>query len=388
MPAYFRHNDTTAINDYIVDSDSIPLMTGKNRDRTLLATEFEFAIINTYTKPAKGDTIKVYSNSSTLLPFFSGKVLKVKTNYNNDTYLVYVISDFYQLEQIKLTYSNLHAQLLQTSSPLEYIASDNFSLPNVQVLWAIKSMFRVAGFNLEISTALQNEVLQTITYLGSQYNMRIRDLVLDENVLYALNQSVAINTTGINADTDKVALQLSFFDFIKEFCSHIGAHIYPYIAGSPTYYILDMEGTPTPGYSNDLIYNKEVDELDGTNQGYVHNLLFNSDRNTYNSSTASNLADHQYTYGDGRDNIEVISNWIYMWRKRSDMGGTNGDVLGHAYPSLCWNANDFLANRINATKNNFRETTNVVNHFLPTNTKEARLNVQRDEAELTFSEVI
>lgn len=385
MAAIFRHNGSTLINEYIVDCDLVPVTTEKNRDNSLIASQFTFVIINLYAKPVKGDTIKVYSDESTNLPFFSGQVLRVSVDYNNDTYSIEVINDFYKLQQQKLTYENLHNELLQTTSLNEYCADDNFNLPNVQVLFAIEKMFFLAGLNLVVSTALQNEVLQTITYVGNNYDMRVEDLVFDENVLYAINQSFAINKAGINADYEKVALQITYFDFISEFCSHIGAHIYPKIGGTPGYYEINLIGTQTPNYFDDKTYNKAESDDDGTGAGYVHNLQFNSDRTLYNNASSNSLQDHKFLSGDGKDTIDSYTNWIYMWRKRGDMGGSYGDVLGHAYPSLCWNADDFLQNKIKALCDDFLETTFVVDHFLPKNTKSASLDVHRDEAELVWS---
>ena len=388
MPAIFRHNGSILINDYILDCDLVAVTTEKNRDCSLVASQFDFVISDKYTKPAKGDIIKVYSDSSTTLPFFSGLILKVLTDYNNRTYAINVINDFYRLMQTKLTYENLHTQLLQTSSPLDYLASDNFGLPNVSVLYAIKSMFLAAGMNLEISNAIKEEILETITYVGNNYDMRIQDLVFDENVLYAINQMFAISKNGINSDYEKVNLQITFFDFISEFCSHVGAHIYPYIAGTPGHYIINLAGLQLPSYFDDKIYSKEINEISGSGMGYIHNLQFNSDRTKYNISTETALAEHQFLSGDGKDLIDTYTNWIYMYRKLGAMGGNPGDVLGHAYPSLCWNADSFLQNKIKSVINGFREITYEVDVYLPKNTKSAKLDMNRQEAELVWSEVL
>ena len=388
MPPIFRHNNSILINDYVDSCDKVPTMTAKNRDKTLIISQFEIVLSDNYPKPAKNDVIRAYSNSSTTHPFFSGYVFSVKQDYNNDQYIVTVISEFQKLQDLKITYDNLHTQLQQTTSLYDYCSSDNFGLPNVQVLYLIKQMMFMAGLNLIIGTALRDNLLEILTYAGDTYNMTVDELVLDENVVYALNQSYALNKIGIIADVEKQNLVLSCFDFISEFCSHFNAHIFLVSYGFANWYQIDIAGPTTPAHPADKIYQKNEEQIIGEVGGYVHNLKFCGDRNLYNIPSPSDLQDHEFLSGNGNSNIHTINNLIYMYRKTSSMGGQPGDVLGQAYPIYCYDADQFLQNKIKAITGNFKETTLVIDNYLPTSANLTQLDMEREETELLWSEYV
>lgn len=391
MPPIIKHNGSSLITDYVLSCDSVPIMSEKNRDKTIIVSSFDFVINNLYAKPAKNDIIRVYSNESTPYPFFSGIILKVSTDYNNDTYIITVISEFNKLQNIRLTFNNLHGTLTDTNNKNEYCASDNYGLPNVQVLYAIKQMFLTCNMFLQISTALKNHFIKEVSFDNVIYNMNAEHLVFDENMMYALNQNFALSTDGIKADPEKRILIPSFLDFISEFCSHIGAHIFLVSFGNPNWYIMDLSGNPISAHPDDFVYGKSIKEYIGSDEGYQHNIRFNPNRSTYNTTTLDSLVDHQYLSGDGVTEIELYQNWIYLFRKTSAMNGLPGDVLMNAatsriyYPEYNWIANSFLQNKIQAAINDFEELELIINHYLPTNTKSARLDLETEEAELISS---
>jgi len=389
MPPIFRHNNSILINDYVDSCDKVPTMTAKNRDKTLIISQFEIVLSDNYPKPAKNDVIRAYSNSSTNFPFFSGYVCGVKQDYTNDQYVVTVMSDFQKLKEEVLNYNNLNAQLRQTTNLNEYNIYDNQGFPNVQVLYLIKQMCFLAGINLTITNEIKYSFVRHITYEGEEYDMLVHHLVMDENMLYALNQSSACNHITIEATNEGVNKRLNLFDFVSEFCSHFNAHIYLNSFGNPNWYTIDLAGAQNPFYQSDLIYQKYEERIIGDVGGYSNDLLFCEDRIFYSKETLSELQSHSYqsTHDENLVDIGTINNWVYLFRNPLHYGGVLGGTSYINYP-YCYEARYFLMNKTKVVMGDFVETTLIINNYLPTSANLTQLDMEREETELLWSEYV
>jgi len=353
-----KHNSVDTIEDYITRCESVPLISEINRNGKLIITEFDFSVSENYsTSLVIGDEIDVYLNTTTNHPFFTGSISEVNFNYKNKTNEVVVKSCLHKLQDISLSYDNLHANLEGwATTSTQYIASDNFSLPNAQVLWTIEVMFRLAGF---LNTTWDSEIavkeIQTIAYEGNDYTMRIAHLKFDENVLYALNQAVAVNHTVIDTESELASNKITFFDFISVFCSYIGARIGLTNIGFAKELSIGLIGQVNIPIIDDETYSKRERYVRGKGGGYSHNVVYNSARHHYRDTTQQPLNNNvSFVVGEGKNRVPTMSNWIYMYQKIPQMGGSGGDVLGHVYPTLSWNADDYLGGRnLVGTKGNY-----------------------------------
>jgi len=387
----FEHNNSTTINNYIRSCDDVPLFCEKNRDGTLVIGEFEMEVSQNYsTTLSVGHFIDAYSDSSSGTPFFMGEITEVKPSDDGEVYFVTVKSILVQLTRLTLSYSELHTQLQQTTNANEWIASDNFSLPNAQVLWIIKCMMVVAFptypySTFLVSTELEETILKSFDYEETFREFRVKHLVLDENMLYAINQNYALNTTGIDADLEKKKLRITFFDFISEFCSHVNANI-RLSNQTKGFLILSLQGTQSVVLGDSYILEKRVDKIVGEAGGYSANLKFNSTRTTYNSSTPTALTDHELTSGDVRNTIPVFNNTVYMLRKYF---GDAGDVLGTTYPDYVFDAELFLQEKIDSVVSGFTKTVIRFNaiatgNAIQSNTKSSFMDMGREEIIYTY----
>lgn len=385
----FKHNDSFDINDFIVECDPVPSMWNKNRDKTLRMEEFVMILCDVYTKPEKDDVIKAYEDNITSQPFFVGIVLSIETLFGEDRYAVTIISELYKLQNLIVSHNPLHNQLVLTSDENEYQPSDNAGLPNVNVLYLIKSMFALAGLNLFVNTDLRDYTLKIIVdgispALMQPFEMKIKHLHIDENVLYSLNQESAINWIVLTAILDRVALKISFFDFLSEFCSHFSAHIIPVDSADDIDYELKFSEDPDPSYQDDFIYGKSEEEQEGDDQGYAHNLRFAANRASYLSTVGVALTDHDEISGQGRNNIDTINNWVYMFRAHEDLGRTPGWVYGHDYPTYCYEAELYLQNKIKEATSEFLETNLVTDKNLSEGAVESYFDLGSETSENTW----
>lgn len=363
------------INSYIISSDPIPVMTERNKDYTPIISEFNFIVSASFTGSlAAGQSIRVYLDN---VIFFQGKIAEKKYDYQMRVYNVIARSDFYVLKDYRVSYENLHSDLV-TGTTFQYTPSDNFGLPNVQVLFAITTMMHNAGFlNFTIPSTVTDRVIKSINFGGDVHEMTINDLKMDENMLYAINQASAINTAGILADYLNINSQISFWDFIIEFCSHFGLSLWLTAPGSVW---LVPAFTPAPITDNDVIYFKETRSTLGEEGGYVHNLAFNETRSTYNTPSEDPLTDHTVINGEGKNDIPCYSNWKYMFRKPNF---PVGDVLD-TYPDYCYEADLFLQNKINARINDFTETEIHSSMQNNTNAIHCRINPVTEQSEIIW----
>lgn len=243
------------VSDYIVSGTSEVPFISRNRDFTIRAESWNVVIAGTLRDVrgstynfTVGDKFRVYNGSNIL---FYGIVDESTYNYEEQVFEVIVKDALSTLQQIRLEYGTLHSAIAVTgASWYEYVASDEDGIPRVGVMFAVKKMFLEAGYTLD-TTDVDSEVLVTYDFgtgIGS-VDIEYQKLLMNENAIYCINQSVAAYYTTIdNNVNDYNDNKITFFDFISEVCSQLGLGIqltsvdnYKLIrtAGSSNYTITD-----------------------------------------------------------------------------------------------------------------------------------------------------
>ncbi|RMD51752.1 hypothetical protein D6827_01525, partial [Candidatus Parcubacteria bacterium] len=152
----------------------------------------------------------------------------ITRNYEQSTYKLTVNSSLMLLERYKVDYNTLHSTLVSGASLNEYNSNDNEGYPNVQILYLMKKMFSIAGLSLDTSN-VDSRIVESGGVYGTIYE---NDLVLDENMLYALNQDYAMNYRVVEgqpsyAEDSYEEKKITFMDFFKRFCIGRGYYVHP-----------------------------------------------------------------------------------------------------------------------------------------------------------------
>lgn len=213
------------VSDYIVSSGNIPFIS-KNQNSSLTAKGFSFDISESFgvSDIEAASMVRIQYNS---VDKFVGKITKTKKNYKNHTYKLDVSDYLINLKDHYITYANLHTGITATPT---YEASDSLTAPNVNVIELVKLMFEEADLDLDIATngVLAQTVVNAKTVLGANdggvpqsEDFTFADIRVDENMLYAINQSFATDHTVVSPD-----FYLTYFDFVSWVCSYLGLVVY------------------------------------------------------------------------------------------------------------------------------------------------------------------
>lgn len=356
--AFSFKNGANALDDYIIECESIPLWQ-RNRDFTIAIPEFTMLISEKITTSLidEGDKISVYYNSSTI-PIFVGYITRKKYEYQSRAYRITVTHLLIKLTERYITYSELHSVLVAGATSQQYLASDNMGYPSVQVLWILEKMFDQCGLNL-YTTNLGTRAIETITFDSTDRDIQFQHLRMDENMFYAINQPVATLYSTLDASLDYVNNRMTFFDFFSLCCSYIGGVGLETI-GYTCRITFPADTLPTaeqirisiPNHTlftvtDDNSVDKETDNIVGKEGGYSFDIQFNdTDRAVYASVSESNLVSHETISGNGKNNIDHPTNFVFLYEKFWDSAGY---VVGFTtYPDYYYPATAMLYNKINA----------------------------------------
>lgn len=216
-----------------------------------------------------------------------------------------------------------------------YNEIDNEECPNANLAWVLKSMFIAAGLKLDTSD-VDEVVLVTISVSGTGTDYKFKDMKIDLNMLFAINQDYAMNNLKID-DTDGytyfqnkvVALEFVFwlcsmFGFTLVFSTDTGGITYKLKA--PSSYIYTVTDNKKFGYKHEVIPSETV-------AGYTCIMRYNPDRTKYLNTVETDIEDVNInTSGNAENEIEWYSNFMILFKDKRGGAGT-GDVLEIAdYP--------------------------------------------------------
>lgn len=218
-----------------------------------------------------------------------------------------------------------------------YNEIDNAECPNANLAWVLKNIFIAAGLKLDTSD-VDEVVLVTISVSGIGTDYKFKEMKIDLNMLFAINQDYAFNNTKID-DTDGytyfqnkvVALEFVFwlcsmFGFTLVFSTDTGGITYKLKA--PSSYIYTITDDKKFAYSYELVPAETV-------SGYSCLMKYNTDRTKYLNNVETDISEiNIITAGNSEHEIEWYSNFMLLFKDKQ-VGAQPGNVLSmidYPYP--------------------------------------------------------
>ncbi|MBU1095842.1 MAG: hypothetical protein KKB34_05110 [Bacteroidetes bacterium] len=224
------------VSDFVIASGPVDFIK-RNLNYELVAPSVEVTVSAAYNQTSLdewGSLIELNSrlNSATHLRFlendsvfFLGVIKNKVPDEDALTFKYNVFDNFIIMKDFYVDYETLMSTL-QTGSSFQYTSSDNEGYPNARVTWVIECMLKVAGFP---SVAFVNfgtqdivkETFDNVSWTERSYSRS--NVLIDVNMLFAINQEYAMNHTRISANNisgyNSEGMKISFWDFINAFCS-------------------------------------------------------------------------------------------------------------------------------------------------------------------------
>ena len=216
-----------------------------------------------------------------------------------------------------------------------YKEIDNEDCPNANIAWVLKMIFIAAGLKLD-TTAVDELVLFSISVdsVGTEY--KFKDIKIDLNMLFAINQDFAFNNTKID-DADGYTYfknKLNCMEFLLFVCSMFGftVQFYTETGGitfkllAPTAYTYSVAANDKFGYSIETLSDEII-------SGYSAVLRYNTDRTTYQNTVETDITDVLIvSVGNADEEIQWYNNFIPLLKDKR-AGALTGNVLDLAtYP--------------------------------------------------------
>lgn len=310
-------------SDYVTGIEPIPMI-DRNRDFEPVVSEVNVVISKVLTTLQKGQDVMIYKASNII---FTGYIDSIKNNYEQDVWEVRIVSHLALLQNYYVNYETLHADLVSNAASIEEYCpaeADFEGYESVQCIYLIKRMFAIAGLTT-FETEIENTNLFALTKFGKQEFYTIKDIRIDEYVLYAINQIRVYKYDNNPANTyeQDPALKITFFDFLKIFCSVTGTFLAPralkrflfYHASSGNYTV-----------SDDYKWGYSVEEIDAaeTDYNFVMNFAVQDAnwRSGYHSKGGASPIE-QVNEGTGNEVIDWYDNLFFLLKENWKVNITN-----------------------------------------------------------------
>jgi len=320
--AYKITIDGTDASSFINSSNEIPL-NDRNRDYTMLIPQFTIQVSTSLSiTPAVGDEVKFYEDSADTTPVFIGFISDFTEDVWTKEYDITVRHIIGLLDEYPVNYNTVHSLLTGGSAATEYNPNDDLNsvdYPTVNVLFLLKQIFTLTGYTLDISdlqTESANTLIETDTQEGVSKAIYIKHLVMDENMIYAINQDSAAFHTVFDKDSDYRLKMITLFQLFSELCSIItpsgsswtGCYAVPSSASE-----FDLLHTTATTYapSDSNVYFKDIKNIYPTQGGYYYELKMGASRRIFQDTTEDELIifDVNKTV-DGKNIIPVWNNFF------------------------------------------------------------------------------
>lgn len=216
-----------------------------------------------------------------------------------------------------------------------YKEIDNEDCPNANIAWVLKMIFIAAGLKLD-TTAVDELVLFSISVdsVGTEY--KFKDIKIDLNMLFAINQDFAFNNTKID-DTDGYTYfknKLNCMEFLLFVCSMFGFTVQFYTeTGGITYKLLAPTDFTYTVADNDKFGYSTESLPDSLVTGYSTLMRYNTDRTKYKNTVETDIIDVLIvSVGNGEEEVNWYNNFIPLLKDKR-AGALTGNVLALAtYP--------------------------------------------------------
>ncbi len=210
-----------------------------------------------------------------------------------------------------------------------YKEIDNEDCPNANIAWVLKMIFIAAGLKLD-TTAVDELVLFSISVdsVGTEY--KFKDIKIDLNMLFAINQDFAFNNTKID-DTDGYTYfknKLNCMEFLLFVCSMFGftAQFYTETGGITYKLLAPTDFTYTVADNNKFGYSTES-LPDSLVTGYSTLMRYNTDRTKYKNTVETDIIDVLIvSVGNGEEEVNWYNNFIPLLKDKR-AGALTGNVL-------------------------------------------------------------
>ena len=197
MINFFITDNNYDIADYVNDCDNVPFV-ALNRDFTLAAKEITLKISNTCPYSfLVGDVFSIWIGNQSI---FRGRVITKDYITDERKYQVRIAPAIKDLQSYKVRYSVLHSIIVSRAAGdyTKYRAADDIGCPNIQVTHLIECLFAKIGFDVYWGNTKTQNIIDpktngyfTLNIGGTNYNIKLEQLYIDENIMYAIGQTYA-----------------------------------------------------------------------------------------------------------------------------------------------------------------------------------------------------
>ncbi len=341
------------ISDYILGGiDKIPRSLS-NRDFTLRADMFNLQVAHTikglYSDSAfkflAGDKLRFSLGTDFI---FEGSVAVSDYKYSQMIFDVKIKPFVLTLENVIIDYATMHAQFATGTNWYDYTAVDYYGYPIVGILWAMKCVFAVAGDTLD-SSAVDAVALFSKAELaipGTPWGVTVtyQDLILEEDRIWCIGQTVSTNHTQIDAlYADK---KINGFTFISECLSSLNLSLKQ--TGDTSFALISATNNYAP--ADDLKFDyqtknvEKIKTIDSISVKVMSSAGLTVAANLLDKCVSSTITDIEtWTLGKG-GGVDYLSNFVIL---DTDAKKFTDKYLFHysttfltPVPSLTWTAND------------------------------------------------
>jgi len=228
------------LTDYVTECDNIPVL-ARNHDFSLVAEGLSLKVSSKFTgcTITIDDLIVIANDSELVNVLYAGYVTDSPFDYKDKSYKVTISHPLQKLKNYYVEYdvtkSSLSSYIAAEVESIKFNPSTNANYKRsvISVVGLIRALFRTCGLDINISSFNTAK-----TYvLGSMYGHSLIDNVsknltsetiylqsiyLMPNMVYAINQDVAVNYSVIDTDVEMSAKKITCWDLVSRLCSLFG----------------------------------------------------------------------------------------------------------------------------------------------------------------------
>lgn len=261
--------------------------------------------------------------------------------WSDDRLLVY--EDYYQAvsgDPMRFTTLGTGTNYLAAADATKCNDLDNESCPNVRIDWLIRCVMSLIEVTID-SSEIDNIVLHQAQISGTTYSYTWKDMLLDVNMLYCLNQESALRHESVDTSGDCQGRKISLAELVRFIFGWLGVNL-RYV-GNNTYklYMQARDQYGNPLQRDQPVYNIPDDELLGIDEDleeaepggcfFYGREAARSKYSTYGTKEEIKEYDREY-YGQAKTQLECYSNFKVLLRDKTTLNSAN--VLSTAYYPL------------------------------------------------------
>lgn len=253
----------------------------------------------------------------------------------------------------------------------KYIGQVNAAdqLAATTIKWLVEKMFEKIGVVLNTSQ-IDDVIFHKFDISSVTYEWKWNQIYIDENMLYNLNQHVAITPNNITPGSKYEENEINFLEFILDLFGKLGIAIK--FTGSHTNIEFSLfsqkrnaTGVIQPNNEDEFNVDdsdqvKYVDETLLDDQGgYSHSRTYNDNRALYASQDEQELTEYNFTrVNAGRTRISWINNLRFLLKDQTVNDYSPGQLLdpntfGHEFYNIAFYS--AIVNQTNSLLNHYRE---------------------------------